>query len=66
MKSSIVNAVFASWNKTGPVKTFKLTKLCNFIFSSNLPAVDQITVNLYREPDKKKKKEKNALLGETP
>ncbi|ELT88294.1 hypothetical protein CAPTEDRAFT_225557 [Capitella teleta] len=29
----------------------------------NLPAVDIITVNIYREADKKKKKEKNTLLG---
>ena len=30
---------------------------------SNLPAVDTITINIYKEPDKKKKKEKNTLLG---
>ncbi|XP_074653914.1 disabled homolog 2-interacting protein-like isoform X2 [Tubulanus polymorphus] len=30
---------------------------------SNLPSVDVITVNLYREPDKKRKKEKNVLVG---
>ena len=33
------------------------------VFFSNLPAVDTITVNLYREADKKKKKEKNILIG---
>ena len=30
---------------------------------SNLPPVQMITVNLYREADRKKKKEKNILLG---
>ncbi|XP_005100932.2 disabled homolog 2-interacting protein, partial [Aplysia californica] len=29
----------------------------------NLPVVDIITVNLYREADKKKKKDKNTLIG---
>ena len=30
---------------------------------SSLPAVETITVNVYREPDKKRKKEKNILIG---
>ncbi|CAH1787049.1 unnamed protein product [Owenia fusiformis] len=30
---------------------------------NNLPAIDAITVNLYREADKKKKKDKNQLIG---
>ena len=30
---------------------------------SNLPSVETVTVNIYKEPDKKKKKEKNQLLG---
>ena len=34
--------------------------LCPF---SNLPAIETITVNIYKEADKKKKKDKNQLLG---
>ena len=30
---------------------------------SNLPDVEKVTVNIYKEADKKKKKEKNLLLG---
>lgn len=33
------------------------------IICSNLPAVETITVNLYREADRKKKKDRNQLLG---
>ena len=32
--------------------------------SRDLPAVETITVNMYREADKKKKKDRNALVCE--
>ena len=32
-------------------------------FCSSLPEVETITINLYKEADKKKKKEKNILIG---
>ena len=34
-------------------------------YCSNLPSVETVTVNIYREADKKKKKEKPALLGKS-
>ncbi|XP_013413034.1 ras GTPase-activating protein nGAP isoform X4 [Lingula anatina] len=34
----------------------------NFDFN-NLPAIETVTVNIYREADKKKKKDKNQLIG---
>lgn len=33
------------------------------LFCSNLPSVEYLIVNLYREADKKKKKDKNTLVG---
>ena len=34
-----------------------------FSVFSNLPPTQKVTINLYREADKKKKKERNVLLG---
>jgi hypothetical protein len=33
-------------------------------FFSNLPITDVMTINLFRENEKKKKKERYALIGE--
>lgn len=32
---------------------------------SDLPSVEALTINVYREPDRKKKKDKNTLVGES-
>lgn len=51
-----------------PIENFKRSVIKSewmpVTVSRDLPAVETITVNMYREADKKKKKDRNALVCE--